>query len=218
MGNVQPENTSQNDVPVGEQPIRRDLNDPEATFEDLPFTPLLTEKQSKRANQTFKGMLLSVGFTIAVIIPLLLLNPANKEESFQHPVDLQAVASEVSGVADFKVFAPQVSGDEYANFARWKSNQIQDVSYWEFGLVMDETNFVYVRQSADANPTWIALVTDNAIPSDERVINGHNWEVRKKDQTVYMISNFKDSTLIISSDTGEEELMTVVQAAEAQGL
>lgn len=216
MGLVQPENTPPNDAQTGAQPVRRDLNDPKATFEDLPFTPVLTEKQSKRANQTFKGMVLSIGFTVAVLIPLLLLNPGTKEENFQHAVDLQKVASDASGIAEFEVFAPQVSGEDYANFARWKSNQVQDISYWEFGLVMSETNFVYVRQTADANPTWIALVTDNAAPTDERIVDGSKWEVRVKDETTYMISEREDSTLIISSDTGEEEIMAIVQAAEAQ--
>lgn len=216
MGHVQPENNAKNETPVVEETPRRDVNDPNATFEDLPFTPVLTEKQAKRANQTFKGMLLSIGFTIAVLIPILLLNPGTKEENYKNPVDLQTVASEVAGVADFEVFAPQLSGSEYSNFARWQTNQVQGVSYWEFGLVLTNTKFVYVRQTADANPTWIANVTENAIPTDKLVLGNSEWEVRVKDKTTYMITERKDSTLIISSDTGQEELMTVVQAAEDQ--
>ncbi|MHC6175732.1 DUF4245 domain-containing protein [Glutamicibacter endophyticus] len=197
-------------------PQRRDLSDPKATYEDLPFKPVLTEKQAKRANQTFKGMVLSILFTVAVAVPILLLNPGPKDDSFKNPVDLQQVATEAAQVAKFQVWAPQLSGDEYANFARWRTNAVQDVSYWEFGLVLSDSKFAWVRQTADANPTWLANITENATPSDKLVLDGTEWEVRTKDDETYLIAELGQSTLVLSSDTGEEELINLARLAQTQ--
>jgi len=224
MEDVQLENNSGNAVP-GNEPSektseaepssRRDLNDPEATFDDLPFKPQLTEKQAKRANQTFKGMVLSVGFTLAVVIPLVLLNPAPKDEAFENKVNLQQTAEQTEQIADFDVFAPDLSDGQYANFARWQANTAQGVPYWEFGIVSNNKDFVWVRQAAEANDTWIALTTDTAVPSGTKKIGGWEWEVRVKDETTYLISKHKDSTLILSTDTSEEQLENVAKLAES---
>jgi len=221
---VQLENNNGNNVPVNE-PLdqnaeldsapRRDLNDPEATFDDLPFKPQLTEKAAKRANQTYKGMILSVGFTLAILIPLILLNPAPKEQAFKSDVNLAQTAEQTESIAGFKIFAPELAEDEYANFARWQANNAQGVPYWEFGVVSDDKNFVWVRQAAKANQTWIALTTDAAVPTGTKTIGGWKWEERVKDKTTYLISERKDSTLILSTDTSTEELENVAKLAES---
>lgn len=221
---MQLENNSGNTMPVNEpsdqsaksapEP-RRDLNDPEATFEDLPFKPQLTEKQAKRANQTFKGMVLSVGFTLAVVIPLVLLNPAPKDEAFESKVNLQQTAEQTEQIAGFDVFAPSLGDGQYANFARWQANTAQGVPYWEFGIVTKNKDFVWVRQAAEANATWIALTTDTAVPSGTRTIGGWEWEVRVKDETTYLISERKESTLILSTDTSQQQLEDVAELAES---
>lgn len=197
---------------------RRDVNDPEATFEDLPYKPQLTKSQAKRANQTFKGMVLSLLFTLAAVIPILLLNPANSGEESKRSVDLQEVASQASSAAQFQPWAPSLGEGEYANFARWQTSRAQEVSYWEFGLVMQDRDFVWVRQisNEEFNPSWLAALTDNAVPTDTLVLDGTEWERRTKDSQVYLISQREDSTLVLSSDTAEEQLLATAQAAQQQ--
>jgi len=221
---VQLENNNGNNVPANEATDhnaestsvpRRDLNDPEATFEDLPFKPQLTEKAAKRANQTYKGMILSVGFTLAILIPLILLNPAPKQQAFKSDVNLQQTAEQTESVAGFKIFAPDLADNQYSNFARWQANNAQGVPYWEFGIVADDKNFVYVRQAGKANPTWIALTTDAAVPTGTKTIGSWEWEERVKDETTYLITERKDSTLILSTDTSTEELENVAKLAES---
>lgn len=225
MVGVHPENNTENNAPATEPAdrgsetapaSRRSLDDPNATFEDLPFKPQLTEKQAKRANQTFKGMVLSVGFTLAILIPLFLLNPAPKEDSFETDVNLQQTAQQTQQIAGFEVFAPELGENQYANFARWQANAAQGVPYWEFGVVIDDKDFVWVRQAAEANDTWIALTTDTAAPAGTRTIGGSEWEVRAKDESTYLISDRGDSTLILSSDTSEEQLVRVAELVEAE--
>ncbi len=221
MDSVQPENTENNTpaseagaVPViSDEPTRRDLNDPKATFEDLPYKPQLTEKQAKRANQTLKGMIISVAFCIAVFIPLYLLNPTPDEKAFESTVDLQATAQGASEMAGTELFAPELADDEYANFARWQANTAQGVPYWEFGVVIEDSKFVWVRQAVDSNPTWVALITDSALPTGTKEIDGVQWEVRTKDAKTYLISEGKDTTFVLSSDTGEEELVEMARLA-----
>lgn len=197
---------------------RRELNDPEATFEDLPHKPQLTQSQAKRANQTFKGMVLSLLFTIAAVIPILLMNPMNKANEADRAVNLQEVAEQAAGAADFTPWAPSLGEGEYANFARWQTSAIQEVSYWEFGLVMQDKDFVWVRQvsAEDFNASWLAFITDNAVPTGTQMVGGSEWEQREKDGETYLISEREDSTLILSSDTSEEQLLAVAQDAETQ--
>ncbi len=206
-----------NESPSGKvETQRRSIDDPNATFEDLPHKPQLTEKQAKRANQTLKGMLLSIGFCIAVFIPLYLLNPQPSDKAFDSKVDLAATAQQASEAVGYELFAPQLEQGEYANFARWQTNSTQDVPYWEFGVVSDDKNFVWVRQAKDANPTWVALITDAAVPAGTVDVDGVQWEKRTKDKTTYLISKQGDSTVILSTDTGEEELVDMAKRVDAE--
>lgn len=225
MEGVQPEKNTENSVPATgntangtETPAAspRSLDDPNATFEDLPYKPQLTEKQAKRANQTFKGMVLSIGFTVAILIPVLMLNPPPKDDAFESDVNLQATAEQTEQISGFEIFAPELGDKAYANFARWQANTAQGVPYWECGLVFEDKNFVWVRQAADANPTWIALITDAATPTETRTIGGAQWEVRTKDQSTYLISEFKDSTVVLSSDTSAEQLNSVAEQVASE--
>lgn len=193
---------------------RRDVNDPNATFEDLPFKPQLTEKQAKRANQTLKGMLLSIGFCIAVFLPLYFLNPQPSEKAFDSAVDLAATAQEASAGAGFEPFAPALDEGEYANFARWQANTTQGVPYWEFGVVIDEKKFVWVRQTKESNPTWVALITEAAVPAGTVDVDGAQWEKRTKDKTTFLIAEKESSTVVLSSDTGEEELVNMAKEVD----
>lgn len=220
MEGVHPENNTENNAPATENaasgtglPVAspRSLDDPNATFEDLPFKPQLTEKQAKRANQTFKGMVLSIGFTVAILIPVLMLNPAPKDDAFESDVNLQATAEQTEQISGFEIFAPELGEKEYANFARWQANTAQGVPYWEFGLVSEDKNFVWVRQAAESNQTWIALISDAATPTEKRTIGGTEWEVRVKDQSTYLIADFADSTVVLSSDTSVEQLNSVAE-------
>jgi len=221
---VQPEN-NQNAMPDSAssdansgnvETQRRSIDDPNATFEDLPYKPQLTEKQAKRANQTLKGMLLSIGFCIAVFIPLYLLNPQPSDKAFDSKVDLAATAQEAGNAVGYELLAPPLDEGQYANFARWQNNTVQGVPYWEFGVVSDDKNFVWVRQAKDANPTWVALITDAAAPAGTEQVDGVTWEKRTKDANTYLISEQGKSTIILSSDTGQEELVEMAKKVDAQ--
>ena len=181
-----------------------------------PFKPVLTPSQAKRANQTLKGMIISVVLTVAVAVPVVLINPANKADTYRQPVEVSAVASQAAADAAFTPWAPVLPEGDYVNFARWITGNIDGIKYWEFGVVTDDAKFVWVRQSADANPSWLATVTDNAVPAGEHLVDGTAWELRKKDKTEVLISTIGDSTVVLTSDSGIETLDSLARLAQQQ--
>src|SRR5699024_7204966 len=141
------------------------------------------------------------------------LNPTPDEKAFESTVDLQATAQGASEMAGTELFAPELADDEYANFARWQANTAQGVPYWEFGVVIEDSKFVWVRQAVDSNTTGVGLSTDSALPTGTKEIDGVQWEVRTTDAKTYLISEGKGTTVVLSSDTGEEELVEMARLA-----
>lgn len=180
------------------------------------FKPVLTAAQSKRANQTLKGMIISVLLTVAVAIPVILINPANKAETFRDPVDVADVASQAAADANFVPWAPTLPADDYVNFARWVAGNVDGIKYWEFGVVTSDEKFVWVRQTADSNPSWLATVTENAVPAGTHTVDGTDWELRTKDKSQVLISTIGDSTLVFSSDSGLETLDSMARLAQQE--
>jgi len=189
---------------------------PAAGESQLPVKPVLTPSQAKRANQTLKGMIISVVLTVAVAIPVVLINPANKADTYRQPVDVTSVASQAAADAAFTPWAPAMPEGDYVNFARWITGNIDGIKYWELGVVTRDEKFVWVRQTADANPSWLATVTDNASPAGEHMVDGTAWELRKKDKDQVLISKFGDSTVVLTSDSGIETLDSLARLAQQQ--
>lgn len=180
------------------------------------FKPVLTPSQAKRANQTLKGMIISVVLTVAVALPIIFINPGSKAETYRQPVDISAVASQAAADAAFIPWAPALPADDYVNFARWLTGNVDGIKFWEFGVVTHDEKFVWVRQSADANPSWLATVTNNAVPAGEHLVDGVPWELRKKDKSQVLISTIGSSTIVLSSDDGIETLESLARLATAQ--
>ncbi|PQZ91046.1 hypothetical protein CQ018_13835 [Arthrobacter sp. MYb227] len=180
------------------------------------ITPVLTPSQAKRANQTLKGMIISVVLTVAVALPIIFINPASKAETYRQPVDISAVASQAAADAVFTPWAPALPEGDYVNFARWLTGNIDGIKYWEFGVVTHDDKFVWVRQTGDVNPSWLATVTDNAVPAGEHLVDGVAWELRKKDKSQVLLSTIGTSTIVLSSESGIETLEALARLATAQ--
>ncbi|KAA0977511.1 DUF4245 domain-containing protein [Paeniglutamicibacter gangotriensis] len=189
------------------------LNDSSQVSEEQ-VTPVLTPSQAKRANQTLKGMIISVLLTVAVAVPVILINPPNKAETYRDPVDLVQVASQAATDADFTPWAPELPEGDYVNFARWITKNVDGIKYWEFGVVTAEDKFVYVRQSAESNPSWLAAVTENAAPAGTHSVDGTAWELREREKNQVLIGTRGDSTVVLSSDSGIEALDELARLAQ----
>ncbi|NKX50452.1 DUF4245 domain-containing protein [Arthrobacter deserti] len=140
--------------------------------------PILTAKQAKRANQTFKGMVISVLLTIAVAIPVVLMNPGSKPETYQRNTDVAAVALEAEPAAGYLPVVPPLPGGWPSNYARWSSGGTGAVPAWEAGYLTGGGHHIALTQTSKANPTWIAQATGGAPVTGQRRIGGADWELR----------------------------------------
>lgn len=179
-------------------------------------TPVLTPSQAKRANQTLKGMIISVLLTVAVAIPIILINPPNKAETYRDAVDVAAVAAQAAPDADFTPWAPSLPEDDYVNFARWITKNVDGIKYWEFGVVTKDDTFTWVRQTDAANPSWLAAVTENAVPAGNHDVDGTPWELRTKDKNEILIGSLGETTLVLSSDSGMDTLESLARLAQSE--
>lgn len=179
-------------------------------------TPVLTPSQAKRASQTLKGMIISVLLTVAVAIPVILINPPNKAETYRDQIDIAAVAAQAAPDADFTPWAPSLPEGDYVNFARWIAKNVDGIKYWEFGVVTKDDTFVWVRQTNTPNPSWLAAVTENATPAGSHTVDGTAWELRKKDRNQILIGERGESTLVLSSDSGMDTLDDLARLAQSE--
>lgn len=189
---------------------------PEPASEAAAAKPVLSPAQAKRANQTLKGMIISVLLTIAVAAPVILINPPNKAENFRAPVDVAEVASQAAADADFTPWAPNLPEGDYVNFARWITGNVDGIKYWEFGVVTQKEEFVWVRQTAGANPSWLAAVTDNATPAGTHAVDGTDWELRSRDKSQTLIGTRGPSTIVLTSDSGLDALDSMARLAQRE--
>ncbi|MBV1779163.1 DUF4245 domain-containing protein [Paeniglutamicibacter sp. ABSL32-1] len=181
-----------------------------------PVKPVLTPSQAKRANQTLKGMIISVLLTVAVAIPVILINPPDKAENFRAPVDVADVASQAAADADFTPWAPNLPEGDYVNFARWITGNVDGIKFWEFGVVTKDDEFVWVRQTAGANPSWLAAVTENAALAGTHAVDGTDWELRTKGKSEILIGTLGKSTIVLTSDSGLGTLESLARLAQQE--
>jgi hypothetical protein len=177
-----------------------------------PAKPVLTAAQAKRANQSLKGMVISVLLTVAVAVPVIALNPGSTENTYKRDIDVAAVANQAAAAADFTPVAPELPGGWYPNFARWNSGSADGIDYWEAGFVTADEGFVWLRQTGDANPTWIAQYTDGAPVTGVRTVDGTDWELRDKQGKRTLVLERGGSTVLITAESSWEELDAAARA------
>ncbi|GAB3654671.1 hypothetical protein GCM10027591_10580 [Zhihengliuella somnathii] len=184
--------------------------------EELP-KPILTKAQAKRANQSLKGMVISVLLTLAVVIPVMFLNPFNQENNFEPDVDVTAVAAQVAQTSSFSPVDADVPEGWTPNFARWKSGTSDGVPYWEVGYLTTDDGFVWVKQTDAANPTWVSQHAGSAPVTGSRTIGGVEWEERASVdddgvRTVTLVGDLAGTTVLLTSDSGAEDLAAAAEA------
>ncbi|MEE1619938.1 DUF4245 domain-containing protein [Zafaria sp. Z1313] len=187
---------------------------PEQTQQAEAPKPVLTAAQAKRANQSLKGMVISVVLTVLVAIPVIALNPGSTENTYRPDVDVAAVAGQAAQAADFTPVAPLAPQGWYPNFARWISGKADGVDYWEIGYVTTDEGFVWIRQAGDANPSWIAEKSGQAPVTGERMVDGTAWELRDKSGERTLVGELDGTTVLLSSDGPWEDLDEAARAVQ----
>ena len=181
------------------------------------FTPVLTPKQAKRANATVVGMLMAVAATIAVFLPIILLNPTHTAQTYQRNIDVAAVAAQAEADAGYFPAAPDLPAGWTSNFARWNGSARDGVDTWEVGYLTADKGFIQLTQTAEGNPTWINQQLDGATVSGERRIAGVPWELLdNKDGSTALSTEIDGSTLILSGEADLAEFDILAAAVLAR--
>jgi hypothetical protein len=178
--------------------------------------PVLTPAQAKRANSTVIGMLMAVAATLAIVIPVVLLNPTHTADTYRRNIDVERVAGQAAGDAGYQPAAPELPEDWSSNFARWTSGTSDGVDYWEVGYLTAADGFIQFTQTTEGNPSWTAQRTGQAQVSGERSIAGVPWELldASNGDTV-LTAEVDGSTLVLSGEADLAEFDVLAEAVLA---
>jgi hypothetical protein len=195
-------------VSQGDQPAEADPR-PEVK-------PVLTPAQAKRANSTVIGMIMAVSATVAIVVPVVLLNPTHTADTYQRNIDVERVADQAAGDAGYEPAAPELPEEWSSNFARWTSGTSDGVDYWEVGYLTAANGFIQFTQTAEGNPSWTAQRTGRAQVSGERSIGGVGWELldASNGDTV-LTAEVDGSTLVLSGEADLAEFDVLAEAVLA---
>lgn len=168
--------------------------------------PQITEKQAARINAPARNMVISMVVMVAMLVPILLLVPqlTSNQNHYDPKVDVASIAYQAGNEAGYPVLSPAPDHWTY-NFARWRSGQADGVDFWNAGVVSPNQQYVELKQAKDTNPTWVAQQTQNGLVTDNKEIDGVNWEIRTytdKDEktTTYYVGEIEQTTVILSAD------------------
>lgn len=181
--------------------------------------PRLTEKQAKRAGQSAMAMVLSVLATLAVALMVYFLNPGSTAETYERPVDVDAVATQATAGLDYTALSPEVPEGWRATYARLRSGGADQVPAWEAGYVTGQEEFVGLTQTDQSNPTWLSQTVKGAPNAGQVSVDGIAWALHEPAEGDRHLVGELEGTTVVISGSGElsdlEAMATALQAASA---
>ncbi|MFC0582025.1 DUF4245 domain-containing protein [Micrococcoides hystricis] len=189
--------------------------------------PQLTKKQIDRITQPAMAMLLTMVVTLAIVLPLMLINPMSKKNEYDPQIDVTQLAAEGSTATPIRLASPAVPDEWHATFARWKQDGQAQVDYWEVGYVTDAKEFAGLTQAVGANPYWVSEKTQKSEESGTVNSAGYTWQERKAEDNTYWLLDTKGTdlagtkdgepqTVILTSSGSAEELTKLAEATVAE--
>jgi hypothetical protein len=184
---------------------------------ELPAKPVLTAKQANRAKAPVVGMLLAVGLTLAVLLPVMFLNPGSKPEVYKRNIDVPGVALQAKSTAGYLPLAVDLPAGWSSNYARWNTGGTAGVPAWEVGYLTPGHEYIGLVQTDKANPTWISQATDNAPVTGDRKA-GASWELRDSGKGERSLVLEHGDVTVILSGTAELDEFDVLATAVVKEL
>lgn len=177
--------------------------------------PVLTPGAAKRANASVIGMIMALGVSLLVLVPIMLLSANSQSQVHRPTVDVSAVAANAKDTAGFSPAAPALPDGYSANYARWVAGGSDGVSQWDVGYVTPKQQFVSVVQTATANPTWITQQVKDAPKTGTRSAGGVEWTLYDKPGVEKSYVGTVGGTTVIVSGSADFSEFDVVAAAVA---
>ncbi len=178
-----------------------------------PVKPVLRAAAAKRANASVIGMFIALAVSIAVFLPIVLLNPGPKSDGYRPNIDVGAVSRNAADVAGFTPVVPDTDGAYRANYARWESGSVSGVPSWEVGYLTPNESFIGLVQTSQPNPTWLLQQTNGASVTGTRSAGGADWELRdtgKGEKSMVLVRS--GTTVVLSGTANLEEFSTLAAA------
>ncbi|GAA1354382.1 DUF4245 domain-containing protein [Falsarthrobacter nasiphocae] len=177
-----------------------------------PATPVLTKKQAQRANSSVIGMLIAIGLSLALVLPVLLLVPQKKDDAFTRRVDVASIAAQAGTSQGFRPVAPSMPEDYPSNHAELSQGDQSKVPTWTVGYVTPSRTYMKFIQTNKANPTWLAQQTKGP-EAERRTEGGLAWTVYASggnEQT--WVARRGESTFLVSGEASSEDLARLAAA------
>lgn len=183
-----------------------------------PVKPVLRAAAAKRANASVIGMIVALAVSIAVFLPVVLLNPAPKTGGYRPDINVSAVAQHAADVAGFTPAAPETGGTFRPNYARWESGSGSGVPTWEVGYITPKESFIGLVQTRQSNPTWLLQQTKNAAVTGTRSAGGLEWELRDTGKGEKSMVLVHGGSTVILTGTAQLDEFTVLAAAVVKSI
>ncbi|MGY2743267.1 hypothetical protein ACVWZ8_000384 [Arthrobacter sp. UYCu723] len=183
-----------------------------------PVKPVIAAGAAKRANASVIGMFIALALSIAVFLPIVLLNPSPKSDGYRPDIDVSGIAKNAAGVAGFTPAAPSTGDAFRPNYARWESGTGTGVATWEVGYITPKQSFIGLVQTRQSNPTWLLQQVKNAPLTGTRNAGGRDWELRdtgKGEKSMVLVHR---GTTVILSGPAQLDEFTVLAAAVVTSL
>ncbi|TQO19258.1 uncharacterized protein DUF4245 [Rhodoglobus vestalii] len=202
-----------------------ELGRPETSAET--FARKAENSRKHRANQTLFNLVIATGASLGVVLFLVLV-VVRPTDTTPVSADYQTIAAEAQTDASEPLLAPALPDDWYSNSARLGTNS--SVQTWYVGLVTPlspsspSAQFIALEQGIDANDTWLAIVTDNALATGTTTIDGIDWTIYDRrsspdtgNYAYSMSAQIADSTVVLhgTASTAEFELLAASIATKA---
>lgn len=158
-------------------------------------------------------MLYSVLATLAIVVLVIMLNPASRPELYERTVDVPGIAGEATAALPYTALAPQVPEDWRASYARLVSGQGSQVQAWEAGYVTAAEEYAQFVQTDQADPTWLSQAVDGSPMTGTRAVRDVQWDLyEKQGEDSHLVGELNGTTVVVTTSAGLEDLDTLAAA------
>lgn len=134
----------------------------------------MTSAAERRAKQTIRNLILSMGATLGVVLLIVLGVPRDDSNRITQ-VDFEAIAQEAEAAVGENLIVPEIPADWWSNSARLETEF--GVETWYVGFVTPDNQYIGLSQAFETNASWEALILQGNWFEREEVVLGKSWEV-----------------------------------------
>lgn len=128
----------------------------------------------RRAKQTVRNLILSLGATLGVTLLIVLGVPRDDSNRISQ-VDYVTIANEAEASIGQDLVVPTAPTGWWSNAARLEREL--GVDSWYVGFVTANNQYLGLSQAWESNPSWEALMLQGNWLEDEVEIAGLKWEI-----------------------------------------